>query len=192
MSKQAETKVGQGHRGPSARYAEARHAAYHDAQREFQAALGADIRLTLISAEALRQAASWSSTCSSTKAVYLPGWNREVELRKFRRRPRRVEVAIWYGEALLCGIALGRISDRRVVATIHFLQGNPLADNPISGKVGALATRFLEIYALELGCTYISIEHPVPELIEYYENLGFTNRVVRGRRVIRLTKLLDR
>jgi hypothetical protein len=131
-------------------YSQLRQDAYTYAEREFQNTLNLPITVTSISLDAIIQAAMWATNSQAAKVPYLSKWNWEKELKKFKRRPRRVEVAIWHGVTLLCGLALGRVSDRYVVATIHFIEANPTKMNPLSGQIARLITRFLEIYAVNL------------------------------------------
>ena len=107
-----------------------------------------------------------------------------------KRRPRRVEVALWYGETL-CGLALGRISNNRVVATIHLVESNP-AGNPLGGSVVPYLALFLEAIGVIAGCKDVSIEQPVKDLVHYYESLGFTKKVTKGSKVLRLMMPLEK
>ncbi|WNV05891.1 hypothetical protein RP726_05625 [Candidatus Methylospira mobilis] len=231
------------------------------------------VSLTDISTESLLLACSWKSKYPlMSKEDHQPGWDWRKELRKFRRRPRRVELAIWSDQPKqrsvspffakpagtsqspagakrlattlpsaapaiparledgtsrsqmtrrcfaglagflqnparrysfrglldplashcslsrsVCGLALGRISDKRVVATIHFIEGNP-SPHQLKGKIVPIATRYLEVLAVYLGIREISIENPVPDLIEYYKESGFVRENTKGKRVIRLLK----
>jgi hypothetical protein len=108
--------------------------------------------------------------------------------KKFQRRPRRVELAIWY-DGVLCGIACGRVSNRRIVASIHYLESNP-SMHPLRGSIAAIATRFLDTMALLAGCSEASIQNPVQPLIEFYKALGYVRETTRGCKVLRLNKVL--
>lgn len=132
--------------------------------------------LTDINDEALAQADQWG------------GFRWGYIGRKFRRRPRRVELAIWYDDEL-CGIACGRVSNKRVVASIHYLESNPRA-HPLRGSVAAIASRFLDTMALLAGCNETSIQNPVEPLIGFYKDLGYVRETVRGQKVTRLNKVL--
>lgn len=156
---------------------------------ELRLSLNLDVRLTDITPDALQRALSWGDCYTSLgREHHRPGWDWEKALRKFRRRPRRVELAIWI-EDELCGLALGRISDRCVVATIHFIEANPL-NHPLTGKLVPVATRYLEVLATSLGAQEISIEQPVPDLIEYYKSIGFRHTTSKGEKVLRLKKMI--
>lgn len=156
---------------------------------ELQETLGLPVSLTDITVSALTQALTWGGRyAAANMECRQPGWDWDKVLRKFRRRPRRVELAIWVADDL-CGLALGRISDRCVVATIHFIEGNP-GGHPLRGRVLPVAVRFLEVLAASLEVKEVSIEQPVPELIEYYKRLGFIHPTTKGRKVLRLKKTL--
>lgn len=149
-----------------------------------------DVRLTDINVEALHQVSIWRSQYYGALKNRTPGWDWVKEVAKFRRRPRRVELAIWSG-ANLCGLVIGRVSDRRVVASIHLLESNP-GQNPLKGNIAAIAIRWLSTFAFTISCKEISIERPVPELIEFYRELGFSNEITRGKKIVRLKNRINR
>lgn len=147
-----------------------------------------DVTLTEINAAALKQATAWRSCYTGNRRTHLPKWDWEKVVEHYRRRPRRVELAIWVTPTL-CGLVLGRISERQVVASIHFLEGNP-TPHPLSKHVAAVAARYLDAIAVLAGCEQTAVMRPVPGLVNYYKNLGFVEETTRGKRVIRLTKTL--
>lgn len=171
------------------KYRDARSLARALVEPEVQALTRIQVRLTDIDYSALMAADAWRSAYSSAgKSVHAPGWDWYKEARRFGRRARRVELAIWVDETL-CGLALGRVSDRRVVATIHLLEGNPIG-NPLGGKVISIATRFLEVLAVTLGCREAAIASPIPALISRYRSVGFVKEMTKGKRVVRLAKVV--
>jgi len=170
------------------KYQQARREVMDLLEQEIAQLIGVDgLRLSDIDEDALVAADAWRELYAIVgREFHMPAWSWRKALRKFRRRPRRVELAIW-AEGQLCGLALGRVSDRCIVSTIHLLEGNP-ADTPLDGKIIAIATRFLDLFALGLGCRDASIESPVPELIERYKQQGFVKEVTKGKKVLRLKK----
>jgi len=147
------------------------------------------VHLTHITETALAQASAWRELyVVRGRPDHEPGWDWGKTLKKFRRRPRRVELAIWVDEQL-CGLALGHISDAHIVATIHYLEGSP-DSHLLAGSVGVIATRYLEVLGVSVGVREVSIERPVPDLIEYYKKLGFRNTVTRGERVLQLKRTI--
>lgn len=158
---------------------------------ELRETLLINVSLREIDQYALEQAKAWRDMYhAASREAHEPGWSWPRELRRFRQRPRRLELAIWV-EDKLCGLALGRISDRSVVATIHLLEGSPVANtNPLAGSVMFIATRFLEVLCIGAGCNQASLEMPVPALINDYKELGYTKEVKRGKRTLRLIKVV--
>ncbi|XLZ71755.1 hypothetical protein ABT364_07235 [Massilia sp. SR12] len=169
------------------KYRDARSLAMTVLEPEVQELTGLPVRLKGIDQAALAAADAWRETYRDLgRDAHRPGWNGNKEAKRFGGRSRRVELAIWLDDTL-CGLALGRISDRRVVATIHLLEGNPVA-NPLSGRVIPIASRFLEVLAITVGCREAAIDSPVPGLVHRYRAMGFTKEVTRGKKVIRLAK----
>lgn len=147
------------------------------------------VTFTDINAAALQQAAKWPPLYTGSRAGHLPKWDWAKMVLHYRRRPQRVELAIWV-DPTLCGLVLGRVSARRVVASIHLLEANP-GTHPLTSNVAIIAGRFLEVMAAVTECTHAAIERPVPHLVEFYKELGFTNETTKGARVIRLRKSLQ-
>lgn len=149
------------------------------------------IRLSEITGPAIQAAKQWkreeSDQSSKRRLAY---WDWQDSLARFRRRPRRVELAIWHGQTMLCGLALGRTSNRRVVATIHLLERDPSPTNPLIGLVAPIALRFLDTYARLLGCSEIAINDPFPEVVDYYKSLGLDRVVTKGKKVISMHQKL--
>jgi hypothetical protein len=129
-----------------------------------------------------------------TVGEFVPGWLWAKEVTRARRRPRRVEAAVYAertdGPAVLCGLILGRVSNSRVVASIHLLSRAP-EPNPLKGRVAKIAVRYLEFCAAAFGCTIASLQRPVPELIGFYKELGFQREVKKKGRIERLERDLS-
>ncbi|MDQ4685486.1 hypothetical protein [Janthinobacterium lividum] len=169
------------------KYREARLVAMATLEPEVRHLTGLEVRLMEIDLVALAATEVWRAAYSDVGRLdHVPGWDWYKEARRFGRRSRRLELAIWVGDTL-CGLALGRISDRRVVATIHLLEGNPTG-NPLGGKVILIATRFLEVLALALGCREAAIDSPVSGLVARYQSAGFVKEVTKGKKIVRLAK----
>lgn len=147
------------------------------------------VTLSDINAAAIAQAQQWPTQYQGERAAHRPKWDWAKQLEHYRRRYRRVELAIWV-DPTLCGLVLGRISDRRVSASIHLLEANP-GTHPLKGDVAVLAARFLDAMTVVTGCTHAAIERPVPDLVEFYRELGFKNELMRGKRIIQLKKSLQ-
>lgn len=172
-----------------ARYRAIRVDVYRVAEKELKEITGLDISFTGITDEIAQEAFNWKYP--HQKTGFTPGWSWVAEAKKFRRRPRRVEAAIWVTvdkEKILCGLVLGRISNSRVMATIHFLEGNPEMVTPLSGKVAQVAIRYLELQAVALNCTVIGIANPLPDLVSFYGDLGFSKSITKGTKVKRLER----
>ncbi|MES2076242.1 MAG: hypothetical protein V4462_11560 [Pseudomonadota bacterium] len=145
----------------------------------------AAVHLDDITPDAIVQTKEWRHAYPDLRQG---SWDWEKIVRLFRRRARHVELAIWV-DAVLSGLLVGRISDNRVVATIHFLERRP-ADNPLAGSVARIATQYLEVLAILLNCRQTALDSPLPALLEFYKNLGYNNATSKGRKVIRLSKTL--
>lgn len=82
---------------------------------------------------------------------------------------------------------LGIISERRIVASIHYLQRN-LINNPLEDDIGQIAVSYLDALSDIIVCKETSIEKPAPALIDYYIKMGFTKIVTKAEVVVRLKR----
>jgi hypothetical protein len=139
------------------------------------------VELDDISDKAISEAQRWRLAYPEIRQGI---WDWEKVAKSFRRRPRHVELAIWVSH-VLCGLLIGRISDNRIVPTIYYLEGRPI-DNPLSGSVAKIATRYVELLARQLHCKQTAIDSPPPSLINFYMKLGYSSTTTKGRKVVRL------
>ncbi len=178
------------HRSTEEKYRKIREFARSILLPSLQGIFGSSLSLDEITPSALAQAETWPSMYARLRAgVLQPGWVWRKELARFRKRPRRIELSIWF-EGELCGMALGRISDACVVASIHYLEGRP-QNHPLSGHIALLATRYLEVVAVAIRARHVSLESPVPGLIAHYKELGFVHEVHKKGRIARLIKRVE-
>lgn len=170
----------------SARYAEHRKTARQLLQPQLSELTHQEIKLDDITASAVTEAQRWRSAYPTVRQGI---WDWGKIVISFRRRPRHIELAIWVDQ-ILCGLLIGRISDSRIVATIYYLEGRPV-DNPLSGSVAKIATRYVELLARLLHCKLAAIDSPLPALVDFYRGLGYSGMTTKGKKVVRLVKRLD-
>ncbi|UNW12062.1 hypothetical protein MP631_18600 [Xanthomonas phaseoli pv. phaseoli] len=143
-----------------------------------------EVRLTEIDGRARTEANSWMIPVKSPTTAKVPDWDWKDLWKEFSNKACRVDVAVWVNDSLY-GLAIGRVSRRRVLATIHYLQRSPLM--PQSGiSLGRIATAYLVALAEQLGCSEVAVDRPLDELIGYYKNLGFTKEVRKGKKIVKL------
>lgn len=82
---------------------------------------------------------------------------------------------------------LGKISEKRIVASIHYLQRTPV-NNPLEGEIGKIAVSYLDALSDIIGCKETSIEKPTPALLSYYKNMKFTKIVTKSNVIVRLKR----
>jgi hypothetical protein len=163
-------------------YARLRRSAYALAREDALASGFADARLRLTGCD---QAALsvWRATWAAPHPSGWGNWNWEPLLRSAWKQPSAFHLAIWSGETL-CGLAVGRVSDRdqtgtRNALSLHFIESAPDRNHPLRGSIASLATRAAQHYGHALQVRWLRLVDPLPGLIERYERLGFT--VVRGK-----------
>ncbi|MBN3761024.1 hypothetical protein [Burkholderia sp. Ac-20365] len=173
------------------RFAQLRRDVAYTAEEILTAENGFPISIREISDEAAAHAQRWQY--EDARSEHVPGWSWPDEVRRFRRRPRRVDAAFYAHDPdsiRLWGLVLGRISDSRVVASIYFLERDP-AQNRHAAFV-AVASRYLQLFAAAARCSVYAINQPNPALIDYYKDYGFKREQSRKKRVVRLEQDVPR
>ncbi|WP_321818341.1 MULTISPECIES: hypothetical protein [unclassified Paraburkholderia] len=147
--------------------------------------LGFAVSIAEISDAAAAEASCWYY--EDDRSEHVPGWSWTDQVRRYRRRPRRVDAAFYINSDIgtrLWGLILGRISNSRVVASIHFIERDP---GQATGRAFVDATsRYMQFLAAAARCPIYSINRPHPELVEYYRDKGYKRELTRGSRLIRL------
>jgi len=134
-----------------------------------------------------RAAAAWSANWRDTHPSGDGGWDWDQLARKFLRRPSAFHLAVWY-EGRLCGLAVGRMSRRRRSAvrhtvSIHYMEREPGSGHPLSGTISVLVFTAAEQYGKRLGASRLRLMDPLPGLLRYYSQLGFTIASLPGNRI---------
>jgi hypothetical protein len=92
-----------------------------------------------------------------------------------------LDLAIWY-EKKLCGLCYATPRKSTICIKIVLLQGHPDRSHPLRGLIAPMALLATDTYARMLGCNEIEIQDPDPNVLPYYQTLGFsfdqTNRLV--------------
>ena len=160
-----------------ARYARIRRAAFQAAAEEAlrTGVATSSLSLTDIDEQAL---SAWRETWHGDHGSGEGNWDWERLTRFCQRRPSAFHVAIWSGERL-CGLAVGRMSARRRegvrhTISVHYIEGAPGPRHPLAGRIVLLAITAAEHYGSFLGAWRLRLADPLPGLVAYYQELGFT------------------
>jgi hypothetical protein len=158
-------------------YARIRRTAYAAARDEALASGRVTVPLRL--AECDRHALSvWRATWVGPHPSGWGSWDWEQLASSARKRTSAFHLAIWSGD-LLCGLAVGRVSDRdqqghRNAISIHFIESAHDRHHPLRGQVASLAITAAEAYGRLLGVPLLRLAHPLPGVLNRYLDLGFT------------------
>lgn len=172
-------------RDPRVRFAQLRREVAFAAGEILTAEFEFPISIREISDEAAQRAYNWNY--EESRSSHVPGWSWPAETRRFRRRPRRVDAAFYthdHDGINLWGLMLGRISNSRVVASVHFMERDPAMVRGASFL--AVGSRYLQLFAAAARCSTYAINRPHPDLVDYYREYGFVRATTKSQRVIRL------
>jgi hypothetical protein len=130
---------------------------------------------------------AWQATWTDPHPTNQGGWNWDRLLRRAWRRPSAFHVAIWSGEHL-CGLAVGRVSKRRVsgvrhTISVHFIESAHDDQHPLRRRVAALVIAAAQAYGGSVGVSRIRLIDPLPGVIRLYEEYGFTVALKAGQPV---------
>lgn len=97
-------------------------------------------------------------------------WAEEREAVRMKR-PSYWEMAIWHRQTL-CGLVLGKPSQKRSRLYIEGIEGNPSA-HPLKGQIIPIALLASEMYAQSIGCAEVWLVEPHELLLDRYERAGY-------------------
>jgi hypothetical protein len=92
--------------------------------------------------------------------------------RRYCKKPRNFHCALWYGD-VLCGLAVGRLSQAHEALSLHFMEGSPDPAHPLRGNVAEIVFGCATLYAAAVGARCVLLRNPDPALETYYAELGF-------------------
>ncbi|HHG3232839.1 TPA: hypothetical protein ACPVXW_004486 [Vibrio parahaemolyticus] len=90
------------------------------------------------------------------------------------RHPKRLDLAIWFAKAQLCGLSIGKPSNNGSKMTLDIIEAAPTS-HPLKRQIVKLSIGVFETYADRIGAKQLRIMRPVnKDVISYYELYGFT------------------
>jgi hypothetical protein len=102
----------------------------------------------------------------------LVDWDWRRLLHKFRKKPKRMDVA-FYCRGVLCGLMIASISRGKVAINIRFVEASPDPMHPLKGSFLFLALMQAELFARFTNCTRVSVSQPAPELVGRYMDFEY-------------------
>lgn len=128
---------------------------------------GQSLELTSILEPQLKESESWHGHPDR-----LVSWNWRQILHKFRKTPKRMDVA-FYCRGTLCGLMTAAISRGKVAVNIRYLEANPDPSHPLKGTFLFLALMQAEFFARFTNCTRVSVSQPAEELVDAYKSFEY-------------------
>jgi hypothetical protein len=159
-------------------YGETRQFVYRQTEQAF-ASLGVHVRA--ISDQDAAEADAWPDIHG------VKSWSWQKNLARYRREPKRFDIAIAVG-GRLCALAMGVPSRGRITLKIHVLERRP-EDNPIKGRALKVILLAAHAYAGMIGSREVWLCHPASEaLVAVYEKLQYSPVRDRDGRATHLKK----
>lgn len=107
-------------------------------------------------------------------------WRDEVVRVARNSHPRRLDLA-FYHQNVLCGLAMGRLSNSRECLSFTHIEGHPMGFHPLKGKIVPLTLAAGKIFAgyVQQECELLSepvirIMNPSQEAITWYAQNGYS------------------
>ncbi|HCZ9307338.1 TPA: hypothetical protein O4G77_004302 [Vibrio alginolyticus] len=102
------------------------------------------------------------------------GWDWSSWVAHYRERHhKRFEAAIWYGSTL-CGLCLGKLSEKNVHVRLEILEGSTERAHPLKGRVAYVALTGFELFGYASGAEEVRVIDPVDGAISTYKALGYS------------------
>lgn len=141
------------------------------------ATLRENIALTNINSATLAIAKNWEyDNRRSDSATW--SWNEGIRKYSYRH-PKRFELAIWYANAMLCGLSIGKPTYSGDKLRLDVIESAP-GVHPLKGQIVAISVAAFSVYARAIGASQIRIMRPVNETVtRYYQQFGF--RLFKGK-----------
>lgn len=105
-------------------------------------------------------------------------WREDIHRILRQTHPRRLELSFWNGTAL-CGVGVARLSDARKWVSVTYIEASPIPSHALKGQVVTWVLVAADIFAslvadaCNVAKPQIRILHPLPESIDWYEQLGY-------------------
>jgi hypothetical protein len=113
-------------------------------------------------------AAKWEETWSLDRTPPEGGWDWAAIREASHGKTDEFCVAIWHGDATLCGVFLLTVGG--VAVRLEALEGNPDENHPLKGSVIAIAIDVTERFASLLPRQEIWLVEPADRLLDLYVN----------------------
>lgn len=115
------------------------------------------VKITPINSLALAKYKCWPSVGRTPPNG---GWDWASWVAHYRaRHHKRIELAVWYS-SVLCGLALGKMSEKNVHVRLEVLEGSTDHHHPLRGRVAYIALTAIEMFGYALG--QMSLESLIP------------------------------
>lgn len=162
------------HRKTEDKYQEFREKSRQIAQNALPFGLSDIVNLKAVDSLSLSQSKRWEISDNRRSDA---NWSWEDSIPDYAyRHPKRFDLAIWYANAQLCGLCIGKPTFTGGRLRLDVIEGSPL-EHPLKGKIVSICIVAAEAYADLIGADQIRIMRPLnKELIRYYQSHGFTYR----------------
>ncbi|CCO46324.1 conserved hypothetical protein [Vibrio nigripulchritudo SOn1] len=132
------------------------------------------VSLRAVDSVSLVQAKRWEESLERSDDAT---WSWSEGFRQYAyRHPKRFDLAIWYANAQLCGLSIGKPTYTGGKLRLDVIEGAPW-DHPLKSKIVEITLSSAEAYADFIGADQIRIMRPVNSRVtRYYEKFGFTLR----------------
>ena len=144
------------------------------AQKNLPSGLKDTVQLKNISSVALAQATRWENSLSRSDDA---DWSWSKGSRDYAfRHPKRFELAVWFANAQLCGLSIGKPTFSGNRMRLDVIEGAPW-EHPLKRKIVGITIAAAEVYADLIGADQLRIMRPVNDtVVRYYQEFGFTLR----------------
>ncbi|HHL1850178.1 TPA: hypothetical protein ACQ283_005380, partial [Klebsiella pneumoniae] len=139
------------------------------------------LRLTTIDDNAIR---AWKSQWKGRSRKHAHGaWDWQNLASKRARSCKRFDVAVW-GEDVLCGLSVGKLTRGKKTVRMDYLEACPTA-HPLEKRITMIVVAVALSVAKKVGAQHVAIFNPIKDkeekVLKHYQSYGFTQRMLYGR-----------
>lgn len=107
-------------------------------------------------------------------------WDWQKLVSKRAKTCKRFDIAVW-GEGILCGLSVGKISRGKKTIRMDYLQACPVS-HPLEKRIAMIVVAVALSVGKKVGAQHVAIFNPVNDkVINHYASLGFARKTIYGR-----------
>ncbi|EEU9561226.1 hypothetical protein FXI36_24390 [Escherichia coli] len=139
------------------------------------------LKITIIDNNAIQ---AWKADWYGRSKKHAHGaWDWQQMVNKRSKSCKKLDIAIW-GDGILCGLSVGKISRGNRTVRLDYLEAHPSA-HPLERRVTMIIVAVALLVAKKIGAKHVAVFNPVKDkeekVLKHYLSYGFRRQQLYGR-----------